>query len=96
MSEFDVRRKASGSKGRYYIIHPKGESELTYSIMSPQTVIADHTDVATGFEGQGVGLVLLEHLLADAREKGFRIIPLCPFVNAQRRKHPEWAELFSV
>ena len=96
MSEFEVRHEVSGSKGRYFIRHPDGESELTYSIMSPQTVIADHTAVAPGFEGQGVGFILLEHLLADARTRGFRIVPLCPFVNAQRRKHPEWADLFAV
>ena len=32
----------------------------------------------------------------DARAEGFKIIPLCPYVNAQRRKHPEWADLFNV
>lgn len=96
MSDFTVQHEETGSKGRYFIVHAKGESELTYSVMSPKLVIADHTGVATGFEGQGVGRVLLERLLADAREKGFKIIPLCPFVNAQRRKHPEWSDLFSV
>ncbi len=96
MSDLQVKHEESGSKGRYYIIHPTGESELTYSVMSPKIVIADHTDVAAGFEGQGIGLALLNQLLSDAREKGFKIVPLCPFVNAQRRKHPEWADLFSV
>ena len=96
MSDLEVRHEVSGGKGRYFISHAGGDSELTYSVMSPHMVIADHTGVAPGFEGQGIGLVLLEHLLADARARGFRIVPLCPFVNAQRRRHPEWAELFAV
>lgn len=95
LSEFDIVHDVSGSKGRYVITHPEGESELTYSVMSPTLVIADHTVVAEGYEGQGIGLKLVERLLEDAREKGFKILPLCPFVNAQRRKHPEWADLFS-
>lgn len=86
----------SGAKGRYYIVHASGESELTYSVMSAETVIADHTQVAHGHEGEGIGLMMLREMIADARTKGFQIVPLCPFVNAQRRKHPEWADAFSV
>lgn len=96
MSEFAVQRTVEGSKGRYHIAHPSGESALTYSIMSPKLVIADHTEVAEGLEGQGVGLALLRAMIADARRDGFKIVPLCPFVNAQRRKHPDWADAFSV
>ena len=83
-------------KGRYYIVHPSGESELTYSVMSAKLVIAAHTQVASGHEGEGIGLMMLREMIADARSKGFQIVPLCPFVNAQRRKHPEWADAFSV
>jgi predicted GNAT family acetyltransferase len=59
-------------------------------------VIADHTAVARGLEGQGVGRRLLDRLLEDARTEGFKIIPLCPFANTQRHKHLEWADLFNV
>ena len=97
MSDPIVRRAVNDSKGRYVIDHAGGTtSELTYSILSPRTVIADHTEVAAGHEGQGVGLILLKALLADAETENFQIVPLCPFVNAQRRKHPEWADLFTV
>lgn len=86
----------SGTKGRYYIVHASGESELTYSVVSARLVIADHTQVASGHEGEGIGLAMLREMIADARSDGFRIVPLCPFVNAQRRKHPEWADVYSV
>jgi predicted GNAT family acetyltransferase len=86
----------NGSKGRYYVVHGSGESKLTYSVVSSKQVIADHTEVASGHEGEGVGLMLLREFVADARSKGFQILPLCPFVNAQRRKHPEWSDVFSV
>lgn len=96
LSDLIVQREATDSKGRYFIQHADGVSELTYSIASATLVIADHTGVADGHEGQGVGKVLLQRLLADAKAEGFKIVPLCPYVNAQRRKHPEWADLFNV
>ena len=96
LSDLTVHHSVDGTKGRYFIRHEKGESALTYSIMSPEMVIADHTEVAAGLEGKGVGLVLLAQFIKDARANGLKIVPLCPFVNAQRRKHPEWADAFSV
>ncbi|WP_102222913.1 GNAT family N-acetyltransferase [Acidimangrovimonas sediminis] len=71
------------------------EAELTFSIASPQLVIADHTSVPDAFRGTGAGLALVERLVADARAQGFRVVPLCPFVNAQRQRHPEWEDVFS-
>ncbi len=46
------------------------------------------------FRGTGAGRALVEALVAAARAEGFRIVPLCPFVNATRLKHPEWADVF--
>ena len=97
MSEPDIQKEITDRKGRYLIVHEGGgESDLTYSILSPARVIADHTVVDPAHEGQGVGLRLVNALIADAEAQGFKIIPLCPYVNAQRRKHPEWAEYFDV
>ena len=96
MSDPAVRREQGETRGRYVITFPEGEAELTYSILTPTQVIADHTRVPPALAGRGIALRLLEALLADARAEGFTIVPLCPYVNAQRKKHPEWANLFTV
>ena len=96
MTTFDIIRETHGSKGRYVIRQGGAEAELTYSVTSPVLVIADHTLVPDSFRGTGAGLALVTRLVADARAEGFKIMPLCPFVNAQRKKHPEWADAFSV
>ena len=88
--------RADGSKARYVLRQGGSEAELTYSVTSPVLVIADHTSVPDTLRGTGAGLALATRLVADARAEGFRIMPLCPFVNAMRRKHPEWADAFSV
>jgi predicted GNAT family acetyltransferase len=52
-----------------------------------------HTDVDPAFEGRGLGSVLVAGTLDDVRARGKRIRPLCPFVAAYLRRHPEYADL---
>lgn len=92
----EVTLEDHGAKRRYVIRRPEGESELTLSVLSPTRVIADHTYVPDELRGQGLAEELLEALLFDAREQGFTIVPLCPFVASQARRHPEWAALFAA
>ena len=96
MTDFVIEKEVGGSKGRYVIRKNGEEAEVTFSITTPQLVIADHTGVPDSFRGTGAGLALVAHMVADARANGFKIMPLCPFVNATRKKHPEWADVFAV
>ena len=96
MDDHEITREQGPTKGRYVIRRNGEEAELTYSITSPTLIIADHTGVPDSFRGTGAGLALITRMVADARAEGFRIMPLCPFVNAQRRKHPEWSDAFAV
>ncbi len=91
-----IIREQGMTKGRYVLRQGGEEAELTYSITTPQLIIADHTSVPDSFRGTGAGLALVTRLVADARAEGVKIMPLCPFVNAQRKKHPEWADVFAV
>jgi predicted GNAT family acetyltransferase len=52
-----------------------------------------HTDIDPAFEGRGLGSVLVAGTLDDVRSRGKRIRPLCPFVAAYLRRHPEYADL---
>ena len=94
MSDHVVTREHGETKGRFVIRKDGDEAELTYSITTPTLIIADHTGVPDNFRGTGAGLALVEALVAAARADGFKVVPLCPFVNATRKKHPEWADVF--
>ncbi len=48
-----------------------------------------HTEVDAAYEGLGFAKLLLNQLVSYAREENLRIIPLCPYVMAQFRRHPE-------
>ena len=94
-SEITITRSEDGSKGRYEarVTGRDGRGELTYSRLSATRVIADHTGVDDSLRGTGVGMALVERLIADARAEGFTIFPLCPYVRAQYQRHPEWSDV---
>lgn len=73
-----------------------GDGELTITKVSDGLVIADHTLVPDTLRGTGAASMLVQALIADAREKAYRIIPLCPFVHAQSLKHPEWSDVIQL
>ncbi len=50
-----------------------------------------HTEIDPAYEGQGLGSVLVKGALDDLRERGLTVVPLCPFVRAYLRRHPEEA-----
>ena len=52
-----------------------------------------HTEIAPKFEGHGLGEQLVAYALDDIRASDRRIVPLCPFVAAYLRHHPEYEDL---
>ena len=54
---------------------------LTLSKVSDVLVIADHTLIPDTMRGTGAASALVGDLIADARAKGYRIVPLCLFAG---------------
>ena len=96
MSEAKITREDGPTKGRYAarIDGFDAEAELTYSRAGPKLIIADHTAVPDVFRGRGIGRLLATRMVGDARKEGVKIFALCPFVKAERQKHPDWADVF--
>jgi predicted GNAT family acetyltransferase len=61
--------------------------------LTDSKIIFTHTVVAEGFEGQGVGGALARFALDDARSRGLRVRPDCPFIRRWIERHPEYADL---
>jgi len=51
-----------------------------------------HTEVFAGGEGKGWAKLLLDAMIAHARENNLKVVPLCPYVLAQFKRHPELYE----
>ena len=52
-----------------------------------------HTEVDPAHEGQGHAATLARGALDDARSRGLRVVPSCPYVASYIEKHPEYADL---
>jgi uncharacterized protein len=59
----------------------------------PGVVVLAHTEIAPAFEGQGLGERLVTGTLEDLRARWLKLVPLCPFVRAYLRRHPDQADL---
>jgi uncharacterized protein len=59
----------------------------------PDMVLLVHTEIDPTFAGRGLGERLVAGALADLRARGLRLVPLCPFVRAYLRRHPDQAVL---
>ena len=57
------------------------------------TITFTHTELPAGQRGKGVGDALARGALDAARARGLRVVPVCPFMAAFIRRHPEYADL---
>ena len=48
-----------------------------------------HTEVQAGFEGQGMGSRTARLVFDDARARGLKVVPKCPFILRWLERHPE-------
>ena len=89
-----IVREDGPTRGRYLIrLAPGFEAEMTFRKGADGTITIDHTGVPPEYEGRGIAARLVNRAIEDAREQGFKIIPVCSYVVAQFRRHPEWAAL---
>jgi predicted GNAT family acetyltransferase len=92
--DLPVEHEEEAGRGRYVMHLPDGtEGEMTYVRRDPDTIVADHTGVPSQYRGQGIAEKLVATAMADARARGQKIVPVCSYVVAQFRRHPEWADL---
>jgi uncharacterized protein len=70
-----------------------GEMEIG---INGTNLIVYHTEVSDKLKGQGAGGKLLDAMAAHARQHNLKVIPLCPYVLAQFKRHAEqYADLWN-
>lgn len=92
--EITITRHGGEAAGEYHA-HVAGSNQigrLTW-VKQADTRVAEHTLVPRAIGGRGVAARLVEALVADAREQGFKVVPTCSYVAAAFGRHPDWAAL---
>lgn len=89
-----VERK--GGRGTYLLaIAGSDPARLTFIETGSGRIAIDYSFVPPRFRGRGLALKLVKRAVEDARAQGFRITPLCGYVAAEFRRHPEWADVLA-
>jgi predicted GNAT family acetyltransferase len=57
--------------------------------ISGKNLTVYHTEVSDDLKGQGIAGKLLAAMVAYARANKLKVIPLCPYVSAQFKRHPD-------
>jgi predicted GNAT family acetyltransferase len=95
-TELLVEREDGPASGRWVIRFPGAlEAEMTYRRTAPGTITIDHTWTPPELRGRNIAMTLMNRAIADTRAEGGRIVPVCSYVVAQFRRHPEWNDLLA-
>ena len=90
----EVQLRIYDNKGAFYIeIEGIQEAMMTFVYAGEDKIIIDHTEVNPGNEGKGFGKKMVTKAVEFAREKGIKILPLCPFVKSFFDKTSEFRDV---
>src|SRR5262245_29840139 len=94
MQDIQLRLDGNG-RGEFHIAKDGDEIAEMEIKIDPDKLTVYHTEVAKAEEGKGLAKKLLDHMVIYARTHRLRVVPLCPYVYAQFKKHrKEYADLW--
>lgn len=95
MTNMTITHQDQGDHGRYVaeLEDEQATGHLDWEARGEDVRVATHTIVPEEIGGRGVAARLVEALVADAREQGFKIDPRCSYVARKFDEHPDWSEL---
>ena len=96
MESIRIQRQDYPTRGTYVgtLAGVHGIARLNYKRERPDLLIAEHTETTDSLREHGVTGALIARMVEDARTDRVKIYALCPYVDDQRRAHPEWSDVF--
>jgi predicted GNAT family acetyltransferase len=93
MADPEIRREETMAGERYVLTIEGHEAELTFTDLSDNRRLTDHTRVPQALGGRGVGKKLVARAVRDARSEQKIIVPQCWFVAQQIERNPDWQDV---
>ena len=96
MEAIKIQRQDYKARGTYVGTLPgvRGIARLNYKRERPDLIIAERAETSDTLREHGVAVALVARMVEDARADRVKIYALCPYVEDQRRAHPEWSDVF--
>jgi predicted GNAT family acetyltransferase len=88
MNEIELKLKDTG-KGAFVIEEGNVRLAEMEVAIDKENLTVYHTEVADALKGKGIATKLLSTMVGYARENKLKVIPLCPYVLAQFKRHPD-------
>jgi predicted GNAT family acetyltransferase len=89
MNYEDIQLRVNATAKRLELEVDGGTAFIEYKL-SGHTLFLIHTEVPKELEGKGVGGAIVLKALQYAKDNGYQIVPLCPFVQTYLERHKEW------
>lgn len=89
----DLQIADNPDASRYEAVLGERVAAFSEYVVRPGRIVFTHTIVEPELEGRGIGSRLVRAELDDVRRRGLQVTPLCPFVRAFIRRHPEYEDL---
>lgn len=78
---------------KQYEFHIDGKIAKLEYIRAKDRIFLTHTEVPKALENRGIGSALIKAVLEEVKKGDLPMVPLCPFVAAYIKRHPEWRDL---
>lgn len=93
MATTDLTVRDNSDRQRFEVELGDGSFAFAEYNLLTGKIMFTHTEVPEAHEGKGIGTTLIRAGLAAARERGLKVIPICPFFAAYMKNHAEEHDL---
>lgn len=78
-----------------YELEVEGKTAYIEYLLAQGKIYLTHTEVPRELEGKGIGSSIVQQVLEEVKKNGLKLMPLCPFVAAYLKRHPEWKSILA-
>ncbi len=93
MTDLDIHHDATA--GRFTAEVDSHACEADYQLRDGVMHLV-HTAVPRALQGRGIAAALVQAALAEARRQGWRVRPVCSYVQTYMRRHPDTQDLLET
>jgi hypothetical protein len=95
MTALPMQPQHNPARQRFELELPEGLAFASYR-MEGGVMLLTRTEVPAAVEGRGIAARLVQATLAHARDQGLQVRPLCSYVAAYMRRHPQTRDLLAA